>query len=225
MSEEEGRVHLNLDLSRSNLQRTPAWPVLLGNVVREARRTREGFPRRQLTLGEPLPVVTQPGARYTLVGPLGEKPVFGAGALTLPPPLVPGPLRAGAGRRRRWTWRRCWRWTRASRTCAGEAAASVRREARGEGRGEHGLVGPGALAPAGAAGRAAGGLLRHAAQIGVGWGARESLRAGFPVRRVQHSATMMGLATCLAPHPPSPPTVLSFPCASLASPAAWWIRS
>lgn len=90
VSEEEGRVHLNLELSRSNLQRTPAWPVLLGNVLREARRTREGFPRRQLTLGEPLPVVTQPGARYTLEGPLGEKPVFGAGALTLPAPLVPG---------------------------------------------------------------------------------------------------------------------------------------
>jgi hypothetical protein len=90
VSEEDGRVHLNLELSRSNLQRTPAWPVLLGNVLREARRSREGFPRRQLTLGEPLPVVTQPGARYTLEGPLGEKPVFGAGALTLAAPLVPG---------------------------------------------------------------------------------------------------------------------------------------
>ena len=36
-------MHLNLELARSNLQRTPAWPVLLGNVVREARRAREGF--------------------------------------------------------------------------------------------------------------------------------------------------------------------------------------
>lgn len=90
LSEEDGRVHLNLELSRSNLQRTPAWPVLLGNVLREARRSKEGFSRRQLTLGEPLPVVTEPGARYTLLGPLGEKPVFGAGALTLPAPLVPG---------------------------------------------------------------------------------------------------------------------------------------
>lgn len=83
-------MHLNLELSRSNLQRTPAWPVLLGNMLREARRAREGFPRRQLTLGEPLPVVTQPGARYTLVGPLGDKPIFGAGALTLPAPPLPG---------------------------------------------------------------------------------------------------------------------------------------
>jgi hypothetical protein len=90
LSEEEGRVHLNIELSRSNLQRTPAWPVLLANVLREARRAQEGFPRRQLTLGEPLPVVTKPGARYTLAGPQGSRPVFGAGALSLPPPLVPG---------------------------------------------------------------------------------------------------------------------------------------
>jgi hypothetical protein len=90
VSEEEGRVHLNIELTRSNLQRTVAWPVLLSNVLREARRAREGFPRRQLTLGEPLPVVTEAGARYALVGPLGSRPVFGAGALSLPPPPVPG---------------------------------------------------------------------------------------------------------------------------------------
>jgi len=90
LAEEDGRVHLNLELSRSNLQRTPAWPVLLGNLLREAQRAREGFPRRQLTLGEPLPVVTQPGARYTLEGPLGERPIFGAGTVTLPAPPVPG---------------------------------------------------------------------------------------------------------------------------------------
>ncbi|MCP3139207.1 BatA domain-containing protein [Pyxidicoccus xibeiensis] len=91
VSEEEGgRVHLNVDLARSNVQRVAAWPVLLGNLVREARRTREGFPRRQLTLGEPLPVVTVPGARYTLVGPGGSRPVFGAGAVSLPPPAGPG---------------------------------------------------------------------------------------------------------------------------------------
>lgn len=91
VSEEEGgRVHLNVDLTRSNVQRVAAWPVLLGNVVREARRTREGFPRRQLTLGEPLPVVTVPGARYTLAGPEGSRPVFGAGTVDLPPPSGPG---------------------------------------------------------------------------------------------------------------------------------------
>ncbi|MFP2964344.1 hypothetical protein ACLEPN_43250, partial [Myxococcus sp. 1LA] len=88
--EEDGRVHLNVDLSRSNVQRVSAWPVLLSNLVREARRTREGFPRRQLMLGEPLPVVTLAGARYALVGPGGSRPVFGAGEVNLSPPTGPG---------------------------------------------------------------------------------------------------------------------------------------
>ena len=88
--EEDGRVHLNVDLSRSNVQRVSAWPVLLANVVREARRSHEGFARRQLLLGEPLEVVTEAGARYTLVEPGGRRPVFGAGAVSLPPPSGPG---------------------------------------------------------------------------------------------------------------------------------------
>ena len=71
-------------------QRTPAWPVLLGNLLREVRRSQEGFPRRQLSLGETLAVVTRPGARYALEGPEGARPLFGAGALSLPPPAVPG---------------------------------------------------------------------------------------------------------------------------------------
>ncbi len=91
VSEEEGgRIHLNVDLARSNVQRVSAWPVLLSNVVRQARRAREGFPRRQLLLGEPLPVVTLAGARYTLVGPGSRRPVFGAGEVSLSPPSEPG---------------------------------------------------------------------------------------------------------------------------------------
>ncbi|HEX5754624.1 MAG TPA: BatA and WFA domain-containing protein [Archangium sp.] len=90
LSESEGQVHLNVDLARSNVQRTTAWPVLLGNLLREVRRSQEGFPRRQLSLGETLAVVTRPGSRYTLEGPEGTRPLFGAGALSLPPPAVPG---------------------------------------------------------------------------------------------------------------------------------------
>ncbi|HYO70244.1 MAG TPA: BatA and WFA domain-containing protein [Archangium sp.] len=90
LSEAEGQVHLNVDLSRSNVQRTPAWPVLLGNLLREVRHAQEGFPRRQLSLGESLVVVTRPGARYTLEGPEGTRPLFGAGTLGLPPAAVPG---------------------------------------------------------------------------------------------------------------------------------------
>ncbi len=87
MSEEDdGTVHLNLDLARSNLQRTVAWPVLLSNVVRQARLSSPGFPRKLFMLGEDTPLVVEPGAKWELRGPDGElRPVMGAGMLTLPP--------------------------------------------------------------------------------------------------------------------------------------------
>jgi hypothetical protein len=92
MSEEDdGRVHLNLDVSRSNVQRTVAWPVLLGNVVHQARLGRPGFSRRHVMLGEDVPVVTTPGKTWLLKGPGGEeRPVLGVGALTLPAMPAPG---------------------------------------------------------------------------------------------------------------------------------------
>ncbi|MGV3622131.1 MAG: vWA domain-containing protein [Archangium sp.] len=87
MSEEDdGTVHLNLDLARSNVQRTVAWPVLLSNVVRQARLSSPGFPRKQLMLGEDTPLVANSGAKWELRGPDGvTKPVMGSGVLTLPP--------------------------------------------------------------------------------------------------------------------------------------------
>ncbi len=88
--EPSGKIHLNLDLARSNLQRTPAWPVMLGNLVRIARATLPGFGRRHLALGEELPVVVGPGATWTLRGPDGEKPILGTGAVTLAAPASPG---------------------------------------------------------------------------------------------------------------------------------------
>ncbi len=89
--EEDGRVHLNLDLARSNVQRTVAWPVLVSNLVRRARVMQPGFPRHQLMLGEEIPVTTAPGARYVLQGPKGvERPVLGVGPVTLPAAASPG---------------------------------------------------------------------------------------------------------------------------------------
>lgn len=89
--EDDGTLHLNLDLSRSNLQRTAAWPVLLGNIVQRARLSAPGLPRRHLMLGEDVPVVTEPGAKWSLVGPDGKaRPILGAGAVTLPPLTLPG---------------------------------------------------------------------------------------------------------------------------------------
>ncbi|MFT3840012.1 MAG: BatA and WFA domain-containing protein [Myxococcaceae bacterium] len=83
--EEDGRLHFNLDLARSDVQRTAAWPILMSNVLRDARLKLPGFPRKLLMLGEPAEVVTAAGARYAMVAPSGtKKPLFGAGAARIP---------------------------------------------------------------------------------------------------------------------------------------------
>lgn len=88
--DDDGRVHLNLDLSRSNLHRTPAWPVLLSNLVRRARTNVPGLPRHQLLLGEEVPVVTASAGKFVLKGPGIERPVLGVGRVMLPPLSRPG---------------------------------------------------------------------------------------------------------------------------------------
>jgi hypothetical protein len=89
--EEGGRLHFNLDLGRSNVQRTVAWPILVSNLVRRARLMQPGLPRRHLMLGEDICVTTAAGARYVLKGPGGvERPVLGVGPVVLPAASVPG---------------------------------------------------------------------------------------------------------------------------------------
>ena len=83
--EDDGTLHLNLALERSNVQRTAAWPVLLSNIVQRARLRSPGLPRRHLMLGEDVPVVTEAGAKWSLSGPDGrERPILVAGAVVLP---------------------------------------------------------------------------------------------------------------------------------------------
>jgi len=83
--EDGGRLNFNLDLGRSDVQRTAAWPILMSNVLRDARLKLPGFPRKLLMLGEPAEVVTEAGAHYTLLSPSGaKKPLFGAGEARLP---------------------------------------------------------------------------------------------------------------------------------------------
>jgi hypothetical protein len=83
--EDDGRLHMNLDLARSNVQRTTAWPVLLGNVVRDARLKVPGFARKTMTLGEEADVVIDAKGRYELESPSGAKhPLSGAVATRLP---------------------------------------------------------------------------------------------------------------------------------------------
>ncbi len=89
--EEDGRLHINLDVGRSNVQRTVAWPILVSNLVRRARLSLPGLPRRHLMLGEDIPVTTAPGAKYVLKGPGGvERAVLGVGPVSLPAVSVPG---------------------------------------------------------------------------------------------------------------------------------------
>lgn len=89
--EDSGELHFNLDVSRSNVQRTVAWPVLLGNVVRQARLGAPGLPRKHLMLGEEVPVVTLAGAKWELRNAKGaSRPVLGVGALQVPALPSPG---------------------------------------------------------------------------------------------------------------------------------------
>ncbi|MFZ5439455.1 MAG: vWA domain-containing protein [Myxococcota bacterium] len=84
--DDDGTLHFNLDVARSNVQRTVAWPVLLGNVVRQARLGSPGFPRKHLMLGEDTPLVAAAGSTWELRSPSGAvRPVMGSGVLTLPP--------------------------------------------------------------------------------------------------------------------------------------------
>lgn len=79
------RFHLNLSLARSNLQRTPAWPVLVTNLLRSASLRAPGFSRRHLSLGEEVIVSTLPGARWAVEGENIRRPLLGVGELRLPP--------------------------------------------------------------------------------------------------------------------------------------------
>ena len=93
LSEDEQSLHFNLDLSRSNLPRTGAWPILLGNLLARARAQLPGVPRPQAMLGESVTVFAEPGARYALAGPEGTKPLLGSGVVSLPPFRRPGRYR------------------------------------------------------------------------------------------------------------------------------------
>ncbi len=87
LSESEGPVfHLNLDVQRSNLHRLGAFPILLSNLFALRREALPGFPRRNLALGEELPVTLDGGAKWTLDGPDGSTSLRGTGTVRLPPP-------------------------------------------------------------------------------------------------------------------------------------------
>ncbi len=91
MTEDEaGRIHLNLDLAQSNLQRTAAWPVLLGNLLRRWRAQAPGFSARHVPLGGAADVVTDGRRPFRLRMPEGERPLAQVGALHLTGLSPPG---------------------------------------------------------------------------------------------------------------------------------------
>jgi len=96
LSEESGpRYHLNLDVARSNVHRTAAWPILLGNLLELRRRAISGLPRRNIVAGTDVRLWLDEGG-WLLKTPAEDVPLL-PGAQTLR--LIQGPhelLREGA---------------------------------------------------------------------------------------------------------------------------------
>ncbi len=91
MSEgDDDTLHLNLELTRSNIQKTEAWPILINNLIRAARNRAPGLPRKQFMVGEDVTVVTAAGSRWVLKHDSGAaQTILGVGAVTLGPlPLI-----------------------------------------------------------------------------------------------------------------------------------------
>ena len=82
--EDDGHLHLNVALGHSNLQRTAAWPVLLANILRDARLRLPGFGRKTSMLGEEADIVTDRESPYELESPRGtRRPLLADAALRI----------------------------------------------------------------------------------------------------------------------------------------------
>lgn len=80
VSEEPGPVfHVNVDLARSNLARSAAFPLLLGNVLEARRRALPGFDRRTARLGEEVRFGADPPGPWRLRGPEVDREVPAVG--------------------------------------------------------------------------------------------------------------------------------------------------
>lgn len=78
-------VQLRLDLlpSRSTLQRSPDWPILLANLIAERRAALPGVASVLLMAGEPLLASATTPVDWVLTGPDGERRVEGQQRLVL----------------------------------------------------------------------------------------------------------------------------------------------
>lgn len=65
--------HLNLDLARSSLQRSPDWPILLDNLAELRRRELDGPERTSLAIGESFRFRADGPGDYVLETPTGTR--------------------------------------------------------------------------------------------------------------------------------------------------------
>jgi hypothetical protein len=75
--------HMNIDWSRSSLQRTPDWPILLDNLARLRRRELPGALSNTLAIGEDFHFQADGEASYVLDGPDGRRELRAMGPLVI----------------------------------------------------------------------------------------------------------------------------------------------
>lgn len=87
------RLHLNLDLARTNLADSPDWPILVSNLVEMRRAALPGLARRTFRAGETARLRLPPeivGNPLVLETPVGERPLAATDPLVLPALAVCG---------------------------------------------------------------------------------------------------------------------------------------
>lgn len=77
------RFHMNIDWTRSSLQRTPDWPILLDNLARLRRRELAGSRTTSLAVGEIFHYQETRPAEYELQGPGETRNLRAQGALAI----------------------------------------------------------------------------------------------------------------------------------------------
>lgn len=75
--------HMNIDWTRSSLQRTPDWPILLDNLSRLRREKLAGARQTSLALGELFHYQADKPGDYVLEGPDGSRKLKALGALAV----------------------------------------------------------------------------------------------------------------------------------------------
>jgi aerotolerance regulator-like protein/VWA domain-containing protein len=92
---DESRVlfHLNLDVARSSLQRSPDWPILLDNLAELRRKELPGPERTSLATGETFRFRADGPADYELATPSGSRVLRSRGVLVVDDLHEVGPYR------------------------------------------------------------------------------------------------------------------------------------